>query len=122
MIHELINTERKTDGNFTFLRSILLVGDDKEYQVIEDVIYEGNKEFFVSYTVTSNYQNSYIPEINYDRNKNCFTICCYSHGYMTPDEFEKFIKAQQKGLAVAEFLTREFCINHTKEDDSHETC
>lgn len=115
MTHELINTKRKTGGNFTFLRNILLVGDDKEYQVIEDITYEGNKEYFVSYTVTSNYQNSYLPEINYDRNKNCFTICSYSHGNMTPNEFEKFLKAQQKGLDVAKFLTQAFCIHPTEE-------
>ena len=122
MTNELISSNRKTGGNFTFLRSILLVGDDKEYQVIEDVTYEGNKEFFVNYTVTANDQNSYLPEINYNGDKNCFTICGHSYGNMAPDEFEKFIKAQQQGLAVAEFLTREFCINHTKEeDDSHET-
>ena len=88
MTHELINTERKTGGNFTFLRSTILVGDNREYQVIEDVTYEGNKEFFVSYTV-----------------------CCYSHGNMTPNEFEKFLKDQQKGLEVASFLTRAFCSN-----------
>lgn len=121
MTHELISSNRKTGGNFTFLRSILLVGDNKEYKVIEDVTYEGNKEFFVNYTVTANDQNSYLPEINYNGDKNCFTICCYSHGNMTPDEFEKFIKAQQQGLAVANFLTQMLCINNTKEDDSHET-
>lgn len=122
MTNELISSNRKTDGNFTFLRSILLVGDNKEYKVIEDVTYEGSKELFVNYTVTANDQNSYLPEINYNGDKNCFTICGHSYGNMAPDEFEKFIEAQQKGLAVAEFLTRAFCINHTKEDDSHETC
>lgn len=112
MTNELISAKRTTNGDFTFLRNILFVGDDKEYQVIEDVTYKGNKEFFVSYTVISNYQNSYLPEINYNRDKNCFTICCYSHGSMTPDEFEKFIKAQQQGLAVASFLTQTFCNSH----------
>lgn len=109
MTNELISSNRKTGGN-------------KEYTVIEDVTYEGNKELFVNYTVTANDQNSYFPEINYNGDKNCFTICCSSYGNMTPDEFKKFIKAQQQGLAVAEFLTRAFCINHTQEDDSHETC
>lgn len=42
--YKLVNTERKTGGNFTFFRNILLFDDDKEYQVIEDVTYEGNKE------------------------------------------------------------------------------
>lgn len=122
MTNELISSNRKTGGNFTFLRNIILVGDDKEYNVIEDITYEGNKALFVNYTVTANDQNSYLPEINYNGDKNCFTICCHSYGNMAPDEFEKFIKAQQQGLAVAEFLTRAFCINHTKEeDDSHET-
>lgn len=123
MTNELISSNRKTGGNFTFLRSILLVGDNKEYKVIEDVTYEGNKELFVNYTVTANDQNSYLPEINYNGDKNCFTICCHSYGNMTPDEFEKFIKAQQQGLAVVEFLTRAFCINHIKEEeDDYETC
>lgn len=122
MTNKLISSNRKVDGNFTFLRNIILVGDDKEYQVIEEVTYEGNKELFVNYTVTSNYQNSYLPEISYNSNKNCFTICCYSHGYMTPYEFEKFLKDQQKGLAVANFLTQTFCINSIKaEEDDHET-
>lgn len=112
MTNELISSKRITNGDFTFLRSTLLVGDNKEYKVIEDVIYENNKELFVNYTVTSNYQNSYLPEINYNRNKNCFTICCYSHGNMTPDEFKKFVKDQQKGLEVASFLTQMFCNNH----------
>lgn len=121
--YKLVNTERKTGGNFTFFRNILLFGDDKEYQVIEDITREGNKTFFVNYTVTSNYQSSYLPEINYDRNKNCFTVCCYSHGNMTPDEFEKFIKDQQKGLELAKFLTQVFCINPTdEEEDDYETC
>ena len=123
--YKLVNTERKTDGNFTFFRNILLFGDDKEYQVIEDITREGNKTFFVNYTVTSNYQNSYLPEINYDRIKNCFTICCYSHGNMTPDEFEKFLKAQQQGLELAKFLTQVFCINTPEpleeEEDDYET-
>lgn len=114
MTNELISSNRKIDGNFTFLRSILLVGDNKEYKVINDVTYEGNKELFVNYTVTANDQNSYLPEINYNGDKNCFTICGHSYGNMAPDEFEKFIKAQQQGLAVVEFLTRAFCINHTK--------
>lgn len=121
--YKLVNTERKTGGNFTFFRNILLFGDDKEYQVIEDITREGNKTFFVNYTVTSNYQNYYLPEINYDRRKNCFTVCCYSHGNMTPDEFEKFIKDQQKGLELAKFLTQVFCINPTEEEeDDYETC
>lgn len=123
MTNELVNTERKIGGEFTFLRNILLVGDDKEYQVIEDVTYKGNKKFFVNYTVTSNYQNSDLPEINYDRRKNCFTVCCYSHGNMTPDEFEKFLKDQQKGLELAKFLTQVFCVNPTEEEeDDYETC
>lgn len=123
MTNELISSNRKTGGNFTFLRNILLVGDNKEYNVIEDVTYEGNKELFVNYTVTANDQNSYLPEINYNGDKNCFTICGHSYGNMTPDEFEKFIKAQQQGLAVAEFLTRAFCINPTEEEeDDYETC
>lgn len=121
--YKLVNTERKTGGNFTFFRNILLFGDDKEYQVIEDITREGNKVDFVNYTVTSNYQSSYLPEINYNRNKNCFTVCCYSHGNMTPDEFEKFIKDQQKGLELAKFLTQVFCINPTEEEeDDYETC
>lgn len=120
--YKLVNTERKTGGNFTFFRNILLFGDDKEYQVIEDITHEGNKTFFVNYTVTSNYQSSYLPEINYNRNKNCFTVCCYSHGNMTPDEFEKFIEDQQKGLELAKFLTQVFCINPTEEEeDDYET-
>lgn len=120
--YKLVNTERKTGGNFTFFRNILLFGDDKEYQVIEDITREGNKTFFVNYTVTSNYQSSYLPEINYNRNKNCFTVCCYSHGNMTPDEFEKFIEDQQKGLELAKFLTQVFCINPTEEEeDDYET-
>lgn len=122
MTNELISSNRKTGGNFTFLRNILLVGDNKEYKVIEDVTYEGNKEFFVNYTVTDNDQNSYLPEINYNGDKNCFTICCYSHGDMTPYEFEKFLKDQQKGLAVANFLTQTFCINSIKaEENDYET-
>ena len=122
MTNELINTKRKTGGNFTFLRNILLVGDNKEYTVIEDVTYEGSKELFVNYTVTANDQNSYLPEINYNGDKNCFTICGSSYGNMAPDEFKKFIKAQQKGLAVAEFLNRAFCINPTEEEeDDYET-
>ena len=121
--YKQVNTERKTGGNFTFFRNILLFGDNKEYKVIEDITREGNKTFFVNYTVTSNYQNSYLPEINYNRNKNCFTVCCYSHGNMTPDEFEKFIKDQQKGLELAKFLTQVFCINPTEEEeDDYETC
>lgn len=121
--YKLVNTERKTGGNFTFFRNILLFGDDKEYQVIEDITREGNKVDFVNYTVTSNYQNSDLPEINYDRRKNCFTVCCYSYGNMTPDEFEKFIKDQQKGLELAKFLTKVFCINPTdEEEDDYETC
>ena len=120
--YKLVNTERKTGGNFTFFRNILLFGDNKEYQVIEDITREGNKTFFVNYTVTSNYQSSYLPEINYNRNKNCFTVCCYSHGNMTPDEFEKFIEDQQKGLELAKFLTQVFCINPTEEEeDDYET-
>lgn len=120
--YKLVNTECKTGGNFTFFRNILLFGDDKEYQVIEDITREGNKVDFISYTVTSNYQNSYLPEINYNRNKNCFTVCCYSHGNMTPDEFEKFIEDQQKGLELAKFLTQVFCINPTEEEeDDYET-
>lgn len=120
--YKLVNTERKTGGNFTFFRNTLLFGDNKEYQVIEDITREGNKVDFVSYTVTSNYQNSYLPEINYNRNKNCFTVCCYSHGNMTPDEFEKFIEDQQKGLELAKFLTQVFCINPTEEEeDDYET-
>lgn len=120
--YKLVNTERKIGGNFTFFRNILLFGDDKEYQVIEDITREGNKTFFVNYTVTSNYQSSYLPEINYNRNKNCFTVCCYSHGNMTPDEFEKFIEDQQKGLELAKFLTQVFCINPTEEEeDDYET-
>lgn len=67
--YKLVNTECKTGGNFIFFRNILLFGDNKEYQVIEDITREGNKTSFVSYTVTSNYQNSYLPEINYDRRK-----------------------------------------------------
>lgn len=123
MTYELISSNRKTDGNFTFLRSILLVGDNKEYKVIEDVTYEGSKELFVNYTVTANDQNSYLPEINYNGDKNCFTICCHSYGNMAPDEFEKFIKAQQQGLEVVNFLTRAFCINPTEEEeDDYETC
>lgn len=123
MTNELISSNRKTGGNFTFLRSILLVGDNKEYKVIEDVTYEGNKELFVNYTVTANDQNSYLPEINYNGDKNCFTICGHSYGNMAPDEFKKFIKAQQQGLAVVEFLTRAFCINPTEEEkDDYETC
>lgn len=110
--YKLVSTERKTGGNFTFFRNILLFGDNKEYQVIEDITREGNKTFFVNYTVTSNYQSSYLPEINYNRDKNCFTVCCYSHGNMTPNEFEKFLKDQQKGLEVASFLTRAFCNSH----------
>lgn len=122
MTNELINTERKVDGKFTFLRNIILVGDDKEYQVIEDVIYEGSKELFVNYTVTAKDLSADFPEISYNRNKNCFTICCWYRSDLTPNEFEKYLKTQQQGLAVAEFLTREFCINHTKEeDDNHET-
>lgn len=121
--YKLVNTERKTGSNFIFFRNILLFGDDKEYQVIEDITREGNKVDFVNYTVTSNYQNSDLPEINYDRRKNCFTVCCYSHGNMTPDEFEKFIKDQQKGLELAKFLTQVFCINPTEEEeDDYETC
>lgn len=121
--YKLVSTERKTGGNFTFFRNILLFGDNKEYQVIEDITREGNKTFFVNYTVTSNYQSSYLPEINYNRNKNCFTVCCYSHGNMTPDEFEKFLKDQQKGLELAKFLTQVFCINPTEEEeDDYETC
>lgn len=120
--YKLVNTERKIGGNFTFFRNILLFGDDKEYQVIEDITREGNKTFFVNYTVTSNYQSYYLPEINYNRNKNCFTVCCYSHGNMTPDEFEKFIEDQQKGLELAKFLTQVFCINPTEEEeDDYET-
>lgn len=120
--YKLVNTERKTGGNFTFFRNILLFGDNKEYQVIEDITREGNKTFFVNYTVTSNYQSFYLPEINYNRNKNCFTVCCYSHGNMTPDEFEKFIEDQQKGLELAKFLTQVFCINPTEEEeDDYET-
>ena len=120
--YKLVNTERKIGGNFTFFRNILLFGDDKEYQVIEDITREGNKTFFVNYTVTSNYQSFYLPEINYNRNKNCFTVCCYSHGNMTPDEFEKFIEDQQKGLELAKFLTQVFCINPTEEEeDDYET-
>nr|DAE68586.1 MAG TPA: hypothetical protein [Caudoviricetes sp.] len=121
--YKLVNTERKTGGNFTFFRNILLFGDNKEYQVIEDITREDNKTFFVNYTVTSNYQNSDLPEINYNRRKNCFTVCCYSHGNMTPDEFEKFIEDQQKGLELAKFLTQVFCINSTEEEeDDYETC
>lgn len=121
--YKLVNTERKTGGKFTFFRNILLFGDDKEYQVIEDITREGNKVYFVNYTVTSNYQNSDLPEINYDRRKNCFTVCCYSHGNMTPDEFEKFLKDQQKGLELAKFLTQIFCVNPTEEEeDDYETC
>lgn len=121
--YKLVNTERKTGGKFTFFRNILLFGDDKEYQVIEDITREGNKVYFVNYTVTSNYQNSDLPEINYDRRKNCFTVCCYSHGNMTPDEFEKFLKDQQKGLELAKFLTQVFCVNPTEEEeDDYETC
>ena len=121
--YKLVNTERKTGGNFTFFRNILLFGDSKEYQVIEDITREGNKVYFVNYTVTSNYQNSDLPEINYDRRKNCFTVCCYSHGNMTPDEFEKFLKDQQKGLELAKFLTQVFCVNPTEEEeDDYETC
>lgn len=120
--YKLVNTERKTGGKFTFFRNILLFGDDKEYQVIEDITREGNKVYFVNYTVTSNYQNSDLPEINYDRRKNCFTVCCYSHGNMTPDEFEKFLKDQQKGLELAKFLTQRFCVNPTEEEeDDYET-
>lgn len=121
--YKLVNTERKTGDKFTFFRNILLFGDDKEYQVIEDITREGNKVHFVNYTVTSNYQNSDLPEINYDRRKNCFTVCCYSHGNMTPDEFEKFLKDQQKGLELAKFLTQVFCVNPTEEEeDDYETC
>jgi len=110
MTHELINTERKTGGNFTFLNTISDVGDNREYRVIETVVYEGNKEVFVNYTV--NTQNSDLPEINYNHNKNCFTITVsYAPNNMTPNEFEKFLKDQQKGLEVASFLTRAFCIN-----------
>lgn len=109
--YKLVNTERKTGGNFTFLRNILLVGDDKEYQVIEDITYEGNKELFVNYTVTAQDHNSDLPEIVYDKSKNRFTICCWYRSNMTPNEFEKYLKDQQKGLEVAEFLTQEFCSN-----------
>lgn len=104
MTHELISSNYKTGGNFAFLRNISFVGDNKEYKVIEDVTYEDNKEFFVNYTVTANAQNSYLPDINYNGDKNCFTICCHSYGDMTPDEFEKFIKAQQQGLEVMNLL------------------
>lgn len=116
--YKLVNTESKASGKFTFFRNILLFGDDKEYQVIEDIIREGNKVYFVNYTVTSNYQNSDLPEINYDRRKNCFTVYCYSHGNMTPDEFEKFLKDQQKGLELAKFLTQIFCVNPTEEEEN----
>lgn len=116
--YKLVNTESKASGKFTFFRNILLFGDDKEYQVIEDITREGNKVYFVNYTVTSNYQNSDLPEINYDRRKNCFTVCCYSHGNMTPDEFEKFLKDQQKGLELAKFLTQIFCVNPTEEEEN----
>lgn len=112
MTNKLISAKRTTNGDFTFLRSILFVGDNKEYQVIENITYEGNKVFFVDYTVTSNYQNSDLPEITHNRDKNCFTVYCCSHGDKTPDEFEKFIKAQQQGLAVASFLTQTFCNSH----------
>lgn len=91
--------------------------DDAYTNAIKDITYEGNKVHFVDYTVTSNYQNSYLPEINYNRNKNCFTVCCYSHGNMTPDEFEKFLKAQQQGLELAKFLTQVFCVNPTEEEE-----
>lgn len=104
--YKLISSNRKTGGKFTFFRNILLFGDNKEYKVIEDVTYEGNKVYLVNYTVTSNYQNSYLPEISYNGDKNCFTICDHSYGNMTPDEFEKFIKAQQQGLELAKFLTQ----------------
>ena len=116
--YKLVNTERKTGGKFTFFRNIFLFGDDKEYQVIEDITREGNKVHFVNYTVTANYQNSDLPEINYDRRKNCFTVCCYSHGNMTPNEFEKFLKDQQKGLELAKFLTQVYCINSTEEEEN----
>lgn len=121
MTIELISNKRKTSGNYTFLRNTFNVGDNREYQLIEDVICEGNKDFIeffddykevsTNYTVTANDSSSDLPEISYNKNKNCFTICCYSHGNMTPDEFEKFLKDQQKGLEVASFLTRAFCSN-----------
>lgn len=123
--YKLIDTERKTGGNFTFFRNTLLFGDNKEYQVIEDITYEDNKVYFVNYTVTAQDHHSYLPEINYNRDKNCFTVCCYSHGNMTPNEFEKFIKAQRKGMELAKFLTQVFCINTPEpleeEEDDYET-
>lgn len=122
MTNELISTKRITDGNFTLLRHTIFVGDNKEYKVTEDVTFEDNKEFSVNYIVTANDQNSYLPEINYNGDKNCFTICCHSYDNMAPDEFEKFIKAQQQGLAIAELLTQAFCINSTEEEeDDYET-
>ena len=133
MTIELISNKRKTSGNYTFLRNTFNVGDNREYQLIEDVICEGNKDFIeffddykevsTNYTVTANDSSSDLPEISYNKNKNCFTICCYSHGNMTPNEFEKFLKDQQKGLEVASFLTRSFCANPTEEEeDDYETC
>lgn len=113
-----ITNTRKTYGSCIFIRNVYSV--DHMYRITEEIIYEGDKRSFLEYNIMT-YGYCYLPEINYNSNKNCFTICCYSHGNMTPDEFEKFIKAQQQGLAVASFLTQTFCTNHTKEDDSHET-
>lgn len=111
MTHELINIERKTGGNFTFLNTIFDVGDNREYRVIETIVYEGDKKVFVDYTV--NTQNSDLPEINYNHDKDCFAITAsYTPNNMTPDEFKKFLEDQQKGLEVASFLTRAFCNSH----------
>lgn len=122
MTIELISNKRKTSGNYTFLRNIFNIGDNKEYQVIKDVTYEGNKELFISYTVTAKDLSADLPEISYNRNKNCFTICCWYRSDLTPNEFEKYLKAQQKGLELAKFLTQKFCINPTEEEeDDYET-
>ena len=100
------------DGDH-YTREVYSIGD---YTIeVDDVIYKDGAKYH-SIHVVQPYnrigEERYIPDIYYhdgyfDHREPHFSIQTVSYGSLEPDDFKKFLAAQEAALEIAEVLTRE---------------
>ena len=106
---ELVETKEKTTNAGTYhTRKVYTI---EGYTVeIDDAVYSDGGTFHditVREPWDPNAGRTYLPEIYYYNNEDCFKVQTVSYGALTTDEFKKFLAANQKALEIAELLTRE---------------
>lgn len=119
---EYIETKEKTtEKGDHYIRKIYAI---EGYTItVDDVTYNDGRTYH-DVSITAPWRNmterTYIPEIYYHdgfmgSEAPCIQIQTTSYGSMEPEEFKRFVAAQQKALEIAEILTEEFITKQQKE-------